>query len=364
MQRRATQALGLGLCTAWALCAPAADSTPPPAPLTDLVRIEDLVQAPAVSIANGVLTAKVYLPDAERGFYRGSRFDWAGVIGSLTLRGHDFYVPWFRGMSPSVRDFEFRDGAAIASANTAATGPVEEFNGEGGALGYADAPAGGLFLKIGVGVLRRPDATAFSPFQRYPIVDPGKRTTTVRKDRVQFTHAAADKASGYGYQYTKVVRLVAKQPVMLLEHVLKNTGSKPIATTVYNHNFLNIDGAGTRGGLELTTRFAIAAEPAPDAQLAQVVGTQVVYRASPGIGQRVSMRMQGFGTMPADNDFHIVDRSSGTGLRISADRPLDRVVLWSIGPVMSIEPFVRMTIEPGKAFRWSSRYEFEAGTPK
>ena len=37
---------------------------------------------PEKHISNGVLTAKIYLPDAEKGFYRGTRFDWAGIIGA------------------------------------------------------------------------------------------------------------------------------------------------------------------------------------------------------------------------------------------------------------------------------------------
>src|SRR3982750_4492644 len=50
---------------------------------------------PSVQISNGAITATVYLPDAEAGFYRGTRFDWAGVIGALEYRGHTFYAPWF-----------------------------------------------------------------------------------------------------------------------------------------------------------------------------------------------------------------------------------------------------------------------------
>lgn len=32
---------------------------------------------PQAELSNGVLRAKIYLPDAEKGFYRGTRFDWA-----------------------------------------------------------------------------------------------------------------------------------------------------------------------------------------------------------------------------------------------------------------------------------------------
>jgi hypothetical protein len=43
---------------------------------------------PSHVITNGQLTARVYLPDAKAGFYRSTRFDWSGAIGSLEYKGH------------------------------------------------------------------------------------------------------------------------------------------------------------------------------------------------------------------------------------------------------------------------------------
>ena len=41
-------------------------------------------------------------PDLARGFYRGTRFDQAGVVTSLTFKGRDFYGPWFEArLNPS-----------------------------------------------------------------------------------------------------------------------------------------------------------------------------------------------------------------------------------------------------------------------
>ena len=54
-----------------------------------------------------------------------------------------------------MRDFTYLGDDIVAGPNTAIRGPVEEFNSEGGPLGYAEAAPGEGFLKIGVGVLRR-----------------------------------------------------------------------------------------------------------------------------------------------------------------------------------------------------------------
>ena len=35
---------------------------------------------PEAVISNGQVSARLYLLDSERGYYRASRFDWAGVI--------------------------------------------------------------------------------------------------------------------------------------------------------------------------------------------------------------------------------------------------------------------------------------------
>src|SRR3954467_3590313 len=61
--------------------------------------------APEAQISNGEIRAKLYLPDAERGFYRSTRFDWSGIISSLQYKRHEYYGPWFTKSDPPVRDF-------------------------------------------------------------------------------------------------------------------------------------------------------------------------------------------------------------------------------------------------------------------
>ena len=39
---------------------------------------------PTAEISNGQLRALLYLPDAHLGFYRSTRFDWSGVVVTLT----------------------------------------------------------------------------------------------------------------------------------------------------------------------------------------------------------------------------------------------------------------------------------------
>ena len=68
---------------------------------------------PQAEIRNQHIKAKLYLPDAQAGFYRGTRFDWSGVIYSLEYQGHDFYGPWFTKYDPAVRDFIYKDADIV-----------------------------------------------------------------------------------------------------------------------------------------------------------------------------------------------------------------------------------------------------------
>ena len=87
---------------------------------------------PSHTITNGEITATVYLPDAKNGFYRTTRFDWSGAIGSLKYKGHDFYGSWFSKIT-DIYDFGYEGpGKDVISADfTAMVGPAEEFGAFG-----------------------------------------------------------------------------------------------------------------------------------------------------------------------------------------------------------------------------------------
>src|SRR6202030_1244655 len=117
--------------------------------------------------------------------------------------------------------------------------PAEEFvTDETLPLGYREAKAGGTFVKVGVGVLRKPDEPDYDRFKTYEIVDGGKWTVKKGPVSVEFTQQVGDANSGYGYTYRKTVRLAGGKAEMVIDHSLRNSGAKAIQTNVYNHNFL------------------------------------------------------------------------------------------------------------------------------
>jgi hypothetical protein len=309
---------------------------------------------PTSEITNGQIQALVYLPDAKNGYYRATRFDWSGVLYSLRYKGHEYYGPWFQKTDPTVHDFVYQGPEIVASPCTAIIGPVDEF----APLGWEQAKAGGIFVKIGVGVLRKPDESKYDNYRLYEIIDSGKWMTQKGRESIEFTQEVTDSSSGYGYIYRKAVRLVNGRPEMVLEHSLTNTGTRAIRTSVYNHNFLVLDGQPPGPGLVITVPFQIQTGRPPDKKLAEIRGNQIVYLKTLEKQEVVTTSLRGFSDSSKDNEIRIEDSRIGAGMKITANRPLASASLWSIRTVMAMEPFVSLAIEPTKEFSWKSTYNY------
>src|SRR5687768_13499611 len=185
--------------------------------LSGLTAMDILGEPPQARISNGIVNVELYLPDAENGYYRGVRFDWAGVMPRVEYKGHTYHGQWFETYHPTNHD--------------AIMGPVEEF----GPLGYDEAKPGETFLKIGVGSLLKPDERQYAFSKFYKIANGGKWKVKEKPDEIQFTHMLTD--NNYGYEYKKTVKLIKGKPRLVLMHSLTNKGKRYMNTTVYNHNF-------------------------------------------------------------------------------------------------------------------------------
>jgi hypothetical protein len=192
----------------------------------------------------------------------------------------------------------------------------------------------------------------------YELIDGGAWTVQKTAQSVDFTQTLTDPESGYGYVYRKTVSVSKNE--MTIKHSFRNTGTKPIDTNVYNHNFLRIDGAAPGPDYTITVPFAIQSHRPPDAALAEIRGNQIVYR-KPLIDRDVVFTpIAGFGTDPKDYDVRIENQRSHAGLRITGDRPLESESLWSIRAVLAVEPFLKIHAAPGEEFSWSMKYTYFA----
>ena len=297
---------------------------------------------PQAAIASSGIDAVVYLPDAQAGYYRGTRFDWSGAIARLRWKGHEYFGEWFEEHDPLIHD--------------GITGPVEEFRTGESALGYAEANAGESFVRIGVGAVRKPAEPAYRRFATYDIVDPGAWKVTTAADSVTFVHVLAD-TNGYAYSYTKTLRLAADS--LVLEHTLKNTGRKPIVTSVYNHNFFTMDRQPT--GPDVVVRFGFDPRSRADrplGPLAVLQGRELHYTRVLEKGQNAATEIEGFGTSASDYDFRVENRKTRAGVHVTGDRPLSKIVFWSAPKTVCPEPYIDVSAAPGQESSWRITYKF------
>jgi len=321
--------------------APPANSTSPASALDNL---------PSKTISNGIVSAKVYLPDAF-GFYRATRFDHAGMITHITYKNYDYGKYWFVKTSPNVQNFTYDADGLVANNNNIAAGPVEEF----GENGFEAGGVNGRFLKLGVGILQR-NTQKYDRFHTYPILNGGKRTTSATKNSIRFTQTVSGDASGYGYSLTKTVRIVPGKAQLVIEDRLKNTGKKPIDTTVYNHHFMTLSPG--EDGVELEAPFKLTnARPMP-ADVVKFDGNRMRYLRGLTGQEQVASDLTGFTNAISDNDFKITDTKSGFGVRIRADLPVSRLLWWSVPSTMGIEPYMDIKLKPGEEMHWNHTMDY------
>lgn len=340
------------LAIAALLAASTAHAQPPQPPPPKSTPVSVLMRsAPVVTLSNGAITMKVATLHPQKGFYRGTRFDQAGVVTSLRLSGREFYGPWFPRTAPEVLDYTYTRDGLVAGPDSAISGPVEEFT----TLGFEAKPS--LFVKIGVGVLRQPDTQAYDKYRHYEIVDYGVRTFTATKTSATFVQKLS--GAGYSYDYEKTLRLVPGAPQLIIEHTLRNTGATPIVTTVYDHNFLRL--APGNDGVRVDFPFAISAGPTPPpADMIRIDGKSMTYLRPMAYQERLSFPITGFGATAADYDINIVDTKRGGGVRIVGDQPMARINIFSIDTVQSVEPFIAIDLAPGAEKSWRYTYTYAA----
>jgi hypothetical protein len=297
---------------------------------------------PEAKISNGQVQATVYLPDPDKGYYRGTRFDWTGVIASLKYQGHEFVGQWFDNYNPKLHD--------------AILGPVEEFrSANDSSVGYEEAKPGDPFVRIGVGAVRRDSAGPYEMFKTYDVVDPGRWSKRQGKNWIELTQELKP-VNGYAYVYKKTLRLEPGKPVLVLEHSLKNTGQKTIETQQYNHNFFVFD--GLHSGPGTVVKFPFTAKATRDLKgFMELQDKDLTYLKEMSNGESVFTEVEGFGASPSDYDVRIEHAKAGAGVRITSDQPVAKMNFWSIRTTVCPEPFVNLTVEPGQEKTWKVAYE-------
>ncbi|MCE9613044.1 MAG: hypothetical protein K8T26_02130 [Lentisphaerae bacterium] len=271
--------------------------------------------------------------------YAGTRFDWTGLVTQVTLDGkHRYCVPEDYG----------------AWQGTGGSGLCNEF-GIDRPIGYDDARPGEPFPKLGIGLLTRPDwpdyrfGTPHAIAQRFPV------HVTAQEDAAVFTVDPLD-CRGYAARLVKTLTIAGAQ--LEIAYQLENTGSRPIRTNEYGHNFVGFDGhaVGPAYVLSFPRPVVLDTEPAR-ATILTVRDHQIGWGGIPA--EPFYCRLGGV-ARSASPQWDLLHQPSGAAMSESVNFAPSRVAIWGTSHVVSVEVFVEIDLAPGQAMTWTRRYAFRS----
>ena len=300
---------------------------------------------PSVQLSNGTLDVLVFVPDKDKGYYRSVRFEWSGFMAQVTYKGHTFFQdPYYQddGGPVPVKHDPLNTGCG--------TGIAEEFRNP---LGYETAAAGEPFLKIGVGLLEKSDSKPYFFAEPYKIIKPGEWKVTHGQDWILFEQSIST-GFGYAYQYSKKISLAPGQPEITVLHILKNTGTKMIASNPYCHNFFCFD--KNPAGPDYAFQFTVPIVTIDSFKDKAVINGNsfrlLKYLAgSDPVGGAINIGKR--------NEFLVSNSKSGTKVFVKGDNPLSSFYIYIWKPGYCPEPMIDIKIEPGAKQEWTNHYRFE-----
>lgn len=275
-------------------------------------------------IGNGDLRLRLFAPGT---FYRGTRFDWAGVFDTVTWRGTDLAGRWFERYDPQMHD--------------AVCGPAEEFT----PVGYGE---GETFLKVGVGRLKA-DGAPYDRFKLYPVAEAGTRALETAPDFVFFRHEMPE------YSYEKTIGMLSGNAFFIRHHLEASTW---LEGEMYNHNFFTFGRFRVDADRRLDFPFLPAGHWRAVYDSVGLTGSGIRFSRALEKGESVFMGdLQAVRQAESPYDLTLSDRD--TRIRIRGDRPLTHTVFWANHRVACPEPYVAFRAGPGEPFDLEISYFFQ-----
>jgi hypothetical protein len=288
------------------------------------------------------LSLTLCLPDLSQGYYRGTRFDWAGLIRDLRIGRHRYVDEWFDSYDPLKHD--------------CVCGPAEEFT----EIGYAQAHIGGEFLKIGVGTLVKPKEKEYDRFNLYKIANPGIRSFEQNDDEVSFRHLLI--ADNYGYDYRKKI-VLADEDRIILKHMLKNLGPSELPGSVYDHNFFTLG----KSVVGTETRISFPFKPIGDWRSSydsvSLAENGIAFSRHLQEGETVYMgnlhpNEQNEQETYSGYAFELGNVKTGMNVKAQCNSDFTHFVFWANHRIACLEPYIPFHIYPGESFNWEIEYLF------
>jgi len=294
------------------------------------------VEYPKTYLKNEDLKLTISIPDETSGYYRGSRFDWSGIITRAEYRGHCLIGEWKDNRDPTNHD-----------DLTGTAGEFSMFD----PLAYEDAKPGETFIKIGIGRLEKDADKPYRFNHNYTISAPAPWSIKDTEDSIEFQQYLSDKR-GWGYSYKKTITL--KTDGFIIRHALKNTGSRNILTDHYCHNFFCIDGTEIGPDYRIVFPFKLTGANNRNGG-ARFEDNVIVFATTLTQENAFFAELRGY-SLEGHNAFSIENTSAQVGLHITGDKAPEKINVWAVDRAICPEAFVKIEIPVGGEFSWTHSY--------
>ena len=286
-------------------------------------------------LKNDILEIVIDLPNEN---YKFSRFDWTGQIVSVKLRG--IYVSVDE--SPNDQNIE-----------TQGRGLFNEFDIESPQT-FGATDIGEQFHKIGIGQLTK-ELANYDFLYPYP-VHPALFHVERYDDSINIT---CDSESPHGLSYILQKSISLDENQLIIEYLLKNSGTATIQTTEYTHNFLGISGHAIGPDYELHLPFFIKqhslAEYVNPGKAVQINQNSFTFNQTPHDPFFFS-NLSGDQLVPAT--WTLYHKNSGIVISERCDFRTHKINLWGMGHVISPEIFHHIHVPTGQSRSWKRIYTF------
>lgn len=292
-------------------------------------------------LQHGDLVVEVMDPDDPLRYNRGVRFTPMAAVLSAQLHGKEFLY------HPAAHD-AINDHGGLASEfdliNPGDTSPLMP-------PGYAEAAAGGGFLKIGVGVLQR-QAERYTFFQLPTVISQPHTEVAWRADSASF-HQTCPATNGYGYELWAELSIDDRS--ITVDWRLANRGTKPLTTRNYTHNFFRLADQDVGPGYVLQFPYEFQATGLKPQQ--QQVGNEI------RIVQPIPKPLNAVIPWPADyqgsNSCTLRNVETGQSILCKTSVPGLFTALHTRPQYISPEQFIELKIAPAQHATWRREYRLE-----
>lgn len=243
-----------------------------------------------------------------------------------------------------------------------AEGMPDEISHDGeGTTGFAEAAAGGGFLKVGVGLLQREHEAGerYDAYWRYPVRERAVAVVTSRDESSLAIETRHAPVAGVALTLGQVFS-VSADGRLTIDYWLRNDGTAPWRGRHYNHHFFAI--AGRRAD----ERYSLQAQGVPPVTPRVHRGWDItgpVWRLMrwPSAGRAASVVFErGQDTeLNTERAGFSLAHDDGGRITVQSSHAVTGFTAWADYRSVCPELFVTLEVGPGETTRWQTDYRFE-----